>query len=32
MVRYCEGGLGDPAMEKQIPRAGKKALGMTKSN
>jgi hypothetical protein len=24
------GGLGDPLLEKQIPRARKKALGMTK--
>jgi hypothetical protein len=29
---YFVGGLSDPPLEKQIPRAKTKALGMTKSN
>jgi hypothetical protein len=31
MTRYFDGGLSGPPLEKQIPRARKKALGMTKS-
>jgi hypothetical protein len=30
-VGYFDGGLGGPPLEKQVPRARKKALGMTKS-
>jgi hypothetical protein len=29
-VGYLDGGLNDSPLEKQIPRARKKALGMTK--